>query len=209
MAGAGHHNRRHHACSVHTCLRRGVDVSATWSRLCLCSCLCSAARTRLQRGEDAPCSVARTRPQQGPTRADFRAVAWQLAAFKPQQHRAQRRKNPLSVGFGKPCCHDPAASHRSRAGSELAWGLAEHRPWQDPGAGSALLCSLSPQCGRGTGLGGPFGTPPLPPCLPGRAGDAATLRGDELLCRQSDVLQLPLFMEQNDSHGTTPDFLSI
>lgn len=186
MAGAGPRNRRHHACSVHTCLRRGVDVSATWSRSCLCSCLCSVAWTCLQRGEDAPCSVARTRPQQGPTRADFRGVAWHLAAFKPQQHRAQRRKNPLSVGFGKPCCHDPAASHRSRAGSELAWGLAEHWPWQDPGAGSALLSSLSPQREEERVWGGLSGPPPCHLACP--AGLGTQPRFEVMSCSAGKVM---------------------
>lgn len=73
-----------------------------------------------------------------------------------------------------------------------------------------LCCAASaPSVEEERVWGGPFGTPALPACLPGRAGDAAALRGDELLCRQSDVSHLPLFMEQNDSHGTTPDFLSI
>lgn len=89
---------------------------------------------------------------------------WLPGTLLPSNHsntELKEGKNPLSVGFGNPCCHDPAASCRSQAGSELAWGLAEHRLRQDSSTGSALLCSFSPQRGRGRGPGGGLlGTPP-------------------------------------------------
>lgn len=136
-------------------------------------------RTRLQRGRD---------PSDPP---ELTSVAASLVgAIKLQQRRAQMGKNPLSISSGAPAV-TTGCSLLLLAGSELQ---------QDPGAGSASLCSLSP-----SGSGGVSGTP----LAPRRDGATAALRGDELLCRRSDVLQLLLFMEQNDSHGTTPDFLSI
>ena len=89
--------------------------------------------------------------------------AWPPGRLLLSNHRnteLKGRKNLLSVGFGNRCCHNPAASHCSWAGSELAWGLAEHRPWQNPDTDSVSLHSLSPQRGRGTGPRGLFVGPP-------------------------------------------------
>ena len=131
-------------------------MSATWSRLCLRSCLCSVARMCLRWGEDAPCSVARTRLQRGPTRTDFGVAAWHMAAIKPQQHRAQRRKNPLSVGFGNPCCHNPAHGlGQSWRGASLSTGCSRIQ------APVLLCCAASaPTVEEEWVRGGLLGTPP-------------------------------------------------
>lgn len=56
-------------------------------------------------------------------------------------------------------------------------------------------------------LGGLLGTPPHTPVLP--TGSAATPGGNEQLHKCCNILQLLLFVEQNDSDGDTLDFLSI
>lgn len=155
--------RRRRVCSgEQACLRRCVAALAMWHGRGE-GVPCNAALMRLQHGEDAPRSVApatwrgRSVPRgtglaaAGATRADFKLAAWWVSATEQQQDRAQRGKNLLSVGFGRPCCHTPGTSRCSRTGPELAGCLLQ---------ALALLCraASAPQCRSGGAFWGPLPT---------------------------------------------------